>query len=283
MSTVDEELLFAPGLKYSEIKWDDDDALIEAFKDRVKGFYLDPAKNLNASEKYAFATGVLCVSTIDLLACLTISCNSGTVGMRFKQWIKDHITAFDNSDPNSEILADKFYDEFRNGLVHEGRIKNVGQFSYDNKKELIHILKEMYLFNWDEIPGNDNGRLLDFVNRFYGIDWVKMPAIKKIEGGSTISVSTEKNHISIKHEIGKNEAILKIDDERTEIFSVKRENGRLNIYKGIILVNPALLLNEVNNAFERYISKVKSNNSEFCKLKKYLKKFKGEIEYANSC
>ncbi len=129
MSNVDDELLFAPGLKYSEIKWDDDDALIEAFKERVKGFYLDPAQNLNDSKKYPFATGVLCVSTIDLLACLTISCNSGTVGIRFKQWIKEHITAFDSPNPNSELVADKFYDEFRNGLVNEGRIKNAMFFA----------------------------------------------------------------------------------------------------------------------------------------------------------
>ncbi|MCX9009527.1 MAG: hypothetical protein OIN66_00255 [Candidatus Methanoperedens sp.] len=290
MSNVDEQLLFTPGLKYSEIKWDNDDALIEAFKDRVKGFYLDPAKCLNDSEKYAFATGVLCVSTIDLLACITISCNSRTVGMRFKQWLKEHITAFDNSDPNSDILADKFYDEFRNGLVHEGRIKNVGQFSYDKKEELVHILKEMNLFSWDEIPGNDDEKLLDFVNRFYGIDWVEKPVIEKINGGKIICISTKKNHISLKLEVEKNKAILKINELRdkkdpelfTEILDVKKESGRLNIYKVIISVNPGILLEEVNNAFNNYINKVKSDSSEFSKLKTYLKRFKGEIEYANS-
>ncbi|MFA4935815.1 MAG: hypothetical protein WC568_08275 [Candidatus Methanoperedens sp.] len=283
MVNVANELLFNPMLKYSEIRWDDNEALIEAFSDRVKGFYLEPAQKLNDYEKYAFATGVLCVSTIDLLACITISCNSGTVGTRFKQWIKEHITAFDNSNPNSEILADKFYNEFRNGLVHEGRIKNVGQFSYDYKKELVHIVKEMYLFNWDKIPGNDNEKLLNFIYKFYGINCERTPTIEKIESGNTIRVSTENNRISIKHDNGNNKAILIINELFTETLSIKAESGNLNIYKIMILVNPNFLLKEVNIAFERYISKVKSDNSEFSKLKKYLERFKGEIEYANSC
>ncbi len=64
---IGEMLYFSPKYKFSDLKWDDKKTLIEAFKDRVRGFYLEPARQLNDAKK-GFATGVLCVTTIDFLA-----------------------------------------------------------------------------------------------------------------------------------------------------------------------------------------------------------------------
>ena len=127
MSDINRKLHFSPKYTFENIETalenGDKECLIKAFKDRICGFYLKPAEELNHLNKdeYAFAVGVLCVSTIDCLACVTTSCTQGDG--RFKKWVKNNIEEF---SPNT--LADRFYDDFRNGLVHEGRIKKGGQF-----------------------------------------------------------------------------------------------------------------------------------------------------------
>ncbi len=45
---------------------------------------------------------------------------------RFCTWIKTDLPSF-----RGAAIADRFYCEFRNGLVHEARIKNGGQFSLE--------------------------------------------------------------------------------------------------------------------------------------------------------
>jgi hypothetical protein len=47
--------------------------------------------------------------------------NFKAVGDRIKYWLASEISEFDQK------LAELFYDHFRNGLVHEGHIKNGGQ------------------------------------------------------------------------------------------------------------------------------------------------------------
>jgi hypothetical protein len=86
-----------------------------------------------------------------------------------------------------------------------------------------------YLFSWDEIPGNDNGKLIEFLIDKFGIDWVKTAEIEKIDNGNTIKISTEINHLSLNLNQEKTEVIFKIDDVRTDKIMAKMENGKLNI------------------------------------------------------
>jgi hypothetical protein len=132
-------LYFSPKYKFIDLKWDDKDNLLKAFQDRVEGFYIEPTRKLN-EEKKAFAAGVLCVATIDSLA--RIETGLDKVGDRFEYWVKNNIEQFNRPNPDkpSQTLAYRFYDEFRNGLVHEGRIKNAGQFSHD-RNELVNTVE----------------------------------------------------------------------------------------------------------------------------------------------
>jgi len=133
---IGDTLYFSPNYRFDQINWNNKEELIEAFRDRVEEFYLKPARVLN-KHKYPFGSGVLCVTTIDFLA--KIETDLDDVGKRFENWLRSNIKEFDSSDPDnsSRTLACRFYKEFRNGLVHEGRIKNCGQFSYDFD-ELVH-------------------------------------------------------------------------------------------------------------------------------------------------
>ena len=105
------------------------------------------------------------------------------------------------------------------------------------------------LFRWNEIPGNDNGKLTEFLKQKFRIDWAKTVEIEKIDNGNTIKVSTEINHLSLNLNKEKTEVIFKIDDVRTDKFIAKIENGKLNIYSSTITVSgsppePDLVWNE---------------------------------------
>jgi len=104
--------------------------------------------------------------------------------------------------------------------------------------EHINILKNGYLFSWDNIPGSSNDGLIEFLNRYFGIDWLKTANIEKIDNGRTIKLSTEKNSLSLTLNNENTKVNLKIDDGRNDEFMVKTEKNKLNIYDNKqILIN----------------------------------------------
>lgn len=94
------------------------------------------------------------------------------------------------------------------------------------------------LFNWNEVPGNDNERLIEFLKQKFELDWIKTAKINKINDDSTIKVSTEKNNISLKLNDEKTKVSLEIDDERTDEFIAKKENDKLRIYLTVVDMKP---------------------------------------------
>lgn len=114
-------LFFAPGIRFEHADLSGTD-LPRQFECRIAGFYLDPADRC-AENGFPFAAGVILVTCIDALARMRYG---GGVGMRFKKFITNELPSFAQGN-----RADRFYDDFRNGLVHEARIKNGGQFTMD--------------------------------------------------------------------------------------------------------------------------------------------------------
>lgn len=107
-----------------------------------------------------------------------------------------------------------------------------GHFLFEKRVIWYYERKEnRYLFGWDEIPGNDNGKLVEFLRPMYDIDWVKTAKIEKIDDGRTINVSTEKNSLSLRLNYEKTKVNLKIDDSRTFELNARTENSKLNIYE----------------------------------------------------
>lgn len=127
---IGEILYFSPRYRFVDLSWNNREQLVNAFQDRVQHFYLEAIDTLNQCRR-AFAAGLICVSTIDFLARIEFGMNA--VPDRIEKWLTKNITPFGEPDPQrpSRTLARRFNDEFRNGLVHEGRIKNAGQFCYD--------------------------------------------------------------------------------------------------------------------------------------------------------
>lgn len=89
------------------------------------------------------------------------------------------------------------------------------------------------MFAWDNIPGNDSERLMECLNRYFCIDWIKTAEIKKINGRA-IKVFDRKNSLSISLNREKKGVKFKINDGRTGEFIVETENGELkvNLLKG---------------------------------------------------
>ena len=135
---IEDTIYFSPSFKFKDIDWENKDQLIEAFSDRVCGFYLNPAEKLN-SNKDGFATGLLCIATVDFLARIAMG-KRKRPGPRIREWIEGSIKEFKGNN-----LSRKFYEDFRNGLIHEGRIKNGGQFTYDVSK--IYCEDDVMLIN----------------------------------------------------------------------------------------------------------------------------------------
>lgn len=121
-------LYFAPELRFSDIDGSGRQ-LPRQLQLRIEGFYLIPAETLAANGN-GFACGVLCVCGIDALA-LFRHPKQG-VRKRFISWTQAELSSF-RGDPN---LAVQFYENVRNGLVHETRLKNGAEFILDGDQTI---------------------------------------------------------------------------------------------------------------------------------------------------
>ena len=90
--------------------------------------------------------------------------------------------------------------------------------------------RKNYLFRWNEIPGNDNERLIKFLRKEYGVPWVNTANIEKINDDKTISLSNENNSLLLTLEYNENKASLKIST--IDEFVVRKANGDINIIRG---------------------------------------------------
>jgi len=118
---INNEIHFSPSILSSDLERICDDELLAGYKDRLMEWYISAAELLN-STGHGFGAGVILLTLIDCLAKVFVDENS-LVGTRFKQFVEFHMNL-------PRPLANILYDNFRNGLVHEGRIKGNFSFSY---------------------------------------------------------------------------------------------------------------------------------------------------------
>ena len=110
--------------------------------------------------------------------------------------------------------------------------------AYEALEEIPEILKKIkevekeYLFSWDDIPGNDNDRLLEFLIDNLEITWAKNAEIKKSKNGKTITVAEKENSLTLKLNKTKKTITLKTGDRKIlKKYVLKEERNKLNIYK----------------------------------------------------
>jgi len=107
------------------------------------------------------------------------------------------------------------------------------------KNSLLRLLEDYYIiyndlfpysFSWDNIPGNDNEKLISWLMADYDISWTESAKICKSDDGKTIRIFKDKNSAEIMIDEKKEKATLKISDGRTCNIEIKKENDKLNLY-----------------------------------------------------
>ena len=132
--------------------------------------------------------------------------------------------------------VEQLYRRLRRNYETNYRFAEAGEFFIGEMEMRRLDVNTGYLFNWNhiwfnEIPKiNDNPRLIEFLTKEFGVDWVKIAKIKKIDDKKAICVTDGKNSLELRLNDEKTKVNLTIDDGRTYELIAKRENDKLNIY-----------------------------------------------------
>ena len=135
---IGDVLYFAPNFKLYQLRTASSKQIVGAFEARISDYYFDAAEILNKSKK-GFAAGDICFDAIDAIAKYEVG---GSVGYRFKKWIS-RLPDFKNLTWEQ---LERVYDDFRNGVTHEARVKNGGQFTYEIAKA-VHFEDDIVVIN----------------------------------------------------------------------------------------------------------------------------------------
>lgn len=116
-------LYFAPNVRFADVHVGFE-KLPQLWSLRINGFYLEPARACILAQ-HGFAAGLLCVGAIDAMARVECAPSTG-VAQRFIRFAMNELPSF-----SREAAATALYQHFRNGLVHEARLKLASEFSLD--------------------------------------------------------------------------------------------------------------------------------------------------------
>ena len=97
--------------------------------------------------------------------------------------------------------------------------------------------EEYYLISWDDIPGRDSKQLIGHLEKCLKANWVKGAEIEKSDDNKTITVTDGKNSLTLRLAKERHAVVLKLGEEETYEYILRKENGKLNIYnKEIVLI-----------------------------------------------
>ena len=145
--------------------------------------------------------------------------------------------------------------EFSDGLYYalqlsKHNFKNIHLLPDTSFGSLVYNFNNKHLFNWDNVPGIDNDGLLEYIKDNLDISWVESAEIKKSDDGKAIQIRRGGNSAEIKIDEAEENATLEISDGRIHNLTVKKENGKLNIYKNTNEIAKSLVLFGVNGISE---------------------------------
>jgi len=154
-----------------------------------------------------------------------------------------------------------FYDK----MPDEAKRKPISEFALikEDYYKIDVFVEDEYLFGWDDVPGNDSDRFVLSLMDDFDISWAENAEICKSDDGKSIRIFKDENSAEIIIG-GKNEqATLKISDGKTYNLKVKKENGKLGIYRD----------NKAREIWEKYqeiksIDDLRERKREFLKIKR---------------
>ena len=94
---------------------------------------------------------------------------------------------------------------------------------------IARVLKRIYSFSWDKVPGEDSERLLRTLKDVLNIDWAENAEIRKSHDNKTLCIFKDENSAEITFDEKRGKATLKISDDTTLSLNIKKKRGKLNI------------------------------------------------------
>ncbi|HIH96013.1 MAG TPA: hypothetical protein HA348_00735 [Thermoplasmata archaeon] len=126
------------------------------------------------------------------------------------------------------------------------QLKIAASIERNANSKVVSLEPDIYLFSWDNVPGNGSESLLKFLEDDHGIGWTENAEIYKSDDGKTIRIFKDKNSAEITLDWKKKKATLKISDGETSELKVKKKNGKLDMYRNR---KPDILANIKGNGF----------------------------------
>ena len=106
------------------------------------------------------------------------------------------------------------------------------------RKTFPDHFESTYIFTWDDVPGSNSERLLNYLRAEYGIDWAEGAEIHKSGDGRTIEISNGENSARITlDEVDSGKAWLKIAGGKNDNLEVKEKNGEMRIHESTWLAD----------------------------------------------
>ena len=125
------------------------------------------------------------------------------------------------------LLLDKEYNEDESSVRVEASLLDAMLLNDEEESLGDHPL---YLFSWNDVPGNDNVKLKEYLKKIFGAGWVESAKIEKSDDKMTINLTSEFNCISLELNEEETKISLEINDVRTVELNARTENSKLNIY-----------------------------------------------------
>jgi len=95
------------------------------------------------------------------------------------------------------------------------------------------VTVDSYIFSWDDVPGKDNARLIEYLKKGFSLDWIDNAIIEKAVDSKMINLTSDKKYVSLEL-VGDlvPDVKLTISDGRTGKYILVFEKGKRNIYSG---------------------------------------------------
>jgi hypothetical protein len=89
-----------------------------------------------------------------------------------------------------------------------------------NRSSSGHLEEQVFL--WQDVPGVENWRLINFLKREFGVNWLQNAEIIKFHDGNTIKISHGSNSLLITLNDKRNKAIMTINRKKEYEFTFSR-------------------------------------------------------------
>lgn len=161
----EDEIYFSRNYEWTSINVLDPEDLVVKFEDRVTTIYLEQARKLIKDEKNSFynsfAAGIILFCTIEWLGTFLTSKSGFKNKLNVFLQQSSYFTAFDKKE--QDTITKTIVECFRNGIVHNGRVKEACQFDIFFDKKLFVVNNGLLIINTEPLYDLVANVLLEYV------------------------------------------------------------------------------------------------------------------------